>query len=314
MPHPSGIEFDKMLSCAWSKDHELHRSNQIAFRRGVNSMSSKDALKGDTSFFAAEHLGMIGKVVLPMPVYARIKSHSLLAYPEECCGLLIGRRACENMWEVTKAYPATNSNRERRRDRYEIKPHVILTATLGAKAQGLEWIGVYHSHPDVPPIPSPIDGMLAWEGLIYLIASVSGEGSVKMRAWLYTGEIANGFKNNFAELEVIVPIDSLRTLTGQNEIAISAEVQIDLRGEVLPFNIIQTKKKLEHMQPGQVLSILLDCERSLKQLPEALEDDGHYVLCIRQLKECQWEIIIKRGYTGADGGSRTRTGFSPTGS
>ncbi|MCS7253100.1 MAG: Mov34/MPN/PAD-1 family protein [Armatimonadota bacterium] len=236
-----------------------------------------------------------GQVLLSLSAYMRIKAHSLLTYPDECCGLLIGRKAGATVWEIMKAFPTRNAHRERKRDRYEIEPHTILTAMTGAKIQGLEWIGVYHSHPNVPPVPSLTDSELAWEGLIYLIMSVFNGGMTVARAWLYTGEVANGLTDGFAELKIATLEDAFFHASGHMN-DLGAEAQIDLRDEVLPFNIIRAKEKLEQMQPGQTLSIIFNCERSLKQLVEALEDDGHYVLCLRFQGEHQWEALVKRGY------------------
>jgi|GEM_PF-270915 len=238
-----------------------------------------------------------GQVLLPLSAYTRIKVHSLLTYPNECCGLLIGRKIDETTWGVIKAFSARNAHKGQKSDRYEIEPHVILTAITGAKAQGADWIGVYHSHPNVPPIPSLTDSKSAWESLVYLIVSVSNGEVTAARAWRYTGEVADGHVNGFTELDIVV-VDDAFIHAGAPAANANPDAQIDLRGEVLPFSIIRAKEELERMQPGKVVSIVFDCERSLKQLPEALEDDGHYVICSRLHGERQWEVIVKRGYKG----------------
>lgn len=236
-----------------------------------------------------------GRVFLSLSAYARIKAHSILTYPHECCGLLIGRKTDAATWGVVKAFPARNAHRERKSDRYEIEPHAILTAINGARAQGMEWIGVYHSHPNGLPTPSSTDSEMAWEGLIYLIVGVSDGEVATIRAWLYVGEMTNELVNGFAKLEVVTLEDALIHI-GTFANGEKVDVQIDLRGEVLPFSIIRAKDELEQMRAGQIVSIIFDCERSLKQLPEALEDSGHYVICVRLHEEHQWEAIVKRGY------------------
>jgi TusA-related sulfurtransferase len=50
------------------------------------------------------------------------------------------------------------------------------------------------------------------------------------------------------------------------------------------------------MRPGQVLQVIFDCERSIKQLPDALEDDGHYIIEVRSRGEGFWEILVMRRY------------------
>jgi proteasome lid subunit RPN8/RPN11 len=44
-----------------------------------------------------------------------------------------------------------------------------------ARAQGLEVVGYYHSHPAGPPRPSAFDRERAWPELSYLIVTPAGE-------------------------------------------------------------------------------------------------------------------------------------------
>jgi proteasome lid subunit RPN8/RPN11/TusA-related sulfurtransferase len=244
----------------------------------------------------ANQANSMGQVFVSLSAYMRIKEHSLLAYPNECCGLLIGCKHGDSVWRVTKAFPTKNVHSESKSSRYEIEPSAILMAHMGAKAQGLEWIGVYHSHPDVPPIPSQTDGQLAWEGLIYIVTSVSSGKMNSMRAWLYLGDSDSSSVNGFHELSIIAVADTYLGVGQVSHDSLSVDAFLDLRGEVLPFNLIKAKEKLNQMRPGQVLQIVFDCERSIKQLPDALEDDGHYIIEVRSRGEGFWEILVMRRY------------------
>ncbi|MFA4015006.1 MAG: hypothetical protein RUDDFDWM_000072 [Candidatus Fervidibacterota bacterium] len=239
---------------------------------------------------------LTGHVFISLSAYTRIKEHSLLAYPNECCGLLIGCKQGDSIWGITKAFPTKNVHSECKHSRYEIEPSAILMAHMGAKAQGLEWIGVYHSHPNVPPIPSQTDGQLAWAGLIYIVTSVSNGKMTSMKAWLYVGDSDNSSINGFRELNMIIVADAYLRVGQASYDSLPADAFLDLRGEVLPFNLIRAKEKLNQMRPGQVLQILFDCERSIKQLPDALEDDGHYIIEVRSRGEHLWEVLVMRRY------------------
>jgi proteasome lid subunit RPN8/RPN11 len=104
-------------------------------------------------------------------------------YPQECCGLFIGRRQPELL--VDRIYPVPNANRERSIDRYEIDPKDFLTVEKSL-APGEEIIGAYHSHPDHEPLPSPHDSERAWPAYVYLIVSLYfGGARVKSRAWTW---------------------------------------------------------------------------------------------------------------------------------
>ena len=70
--------------------------------------------------------------------------------------------------------PASNGRRAdgEARTRYAIAPEDYLAAERRARVEGLEIVGVYHSHPDVAARPSAYDTEHAWPGYRYLIVSV----------------------------------------------------------------------------------------------------------------------------------------------
>ncbi len=117
----------------------------------------------------------------------RIGAAALSGYPHESCGLLIGRQS-DTMVEVLEVREAANVNQERPGDRYELDPRAMLTADRDARAQGLEVVGVWHSHPDHPAEPSETDRAGAWEGWSYIIVSIAHDAVRAMRSWRLNGE------------------------------------------------------------------------------------------------------------------------------
>jgi TusA-related sulfurtransferase len=53
---------------------------------------------------------------------------------------------------------------------------------------------------------------------------------------------------------------------------------IDLLGVKCPFNYVKTKLKLETMQSGQHLEVLLDDGEPIKNVPRSVQNDGHKLL------------------------------------
>jgi len=121
-------------------------------------------------------------LVLPSEVRAEIDGWTRAGYPEETCGLLIGRPHAGRA-ETARAILARNLNRERARDRYELDPADFLAADLAAREDRLEIVGVWHSHPDHPAEPSETDRLAAWEGWSYLIVEVTRSGVAAVRSW-----------------------------------------------------------------------------------------------------------------------------------
>jgi proteasome lid subunit RPN8/RPN11 len=118
-----------------------------------------------------------------------IGRRALAAYPEECCGILVGKPAQATGGAIIAehALPAGNlADAEKRPTFYTIDPAAILHADRFATANGLEIIGFYHSHPDHPPRPSKTDIALAWEAYTYLIVSISHDAVLESKAWRFT--------------------------------------------------------------------------------------------------------------------------------
>lgn len=104
------------------------------------------------------------------------------AYPEECCGVLVGRSEAGSS-RVEEVISAENERQESRHNRYLISPKAILKAQREARERGLDIVGYYHSHPDHPARPSDFDREHAWPGTSYLIVSVEKGTAVDARSW-----------------------------------------------------------------------------------------------------------------------------------
>ncbi|MCS7261943.1 MAG: M67 family metallopeptidase [Aquificaceae bacterium] len=103
-------------------------------------------------------------------------------YPYETCGLLLGKSE-GSLRTVFGVYETPNANPDRKHDRYEIAPQDYLLAEKKARQFGLDIVGVYHSHPDHPDIPSQFDLERAFEGFSYIILSVSKGKVTSYRSW-----------------------------------------------------------------------------------------------------------------------------------
>ena len=65
---------------------------------------------------------------------------------------------------------------------------------------------------------------------------------------------------------------------GNGQQGISTDIELDLRGVICPYNFVKTKLKLETMDHGQVLAVLLDDGDPIKNVPRSVENEGHTVL------------------------------------
>ena len=109
----------------------------------------------------------------------QINSHVEEAYPEEGAGFLIGVEG-----EVKQILPLPNAREdEARHNRFLITPEDYLKAELTADRLGLSLIGVFHSHPDCPNIPSEYDREWAQPFFSYIITRVDEGKPVSHRSW-----------------------------------------------------------------------------------------------------------------------------------
>ena len=122
-------------------------------------------------------------LVLPHEELNRLWRWSALSLPEEACGCLLGQRS-ENEVRVERAFLGVNLERERPYERFDLDPRSLLHAERSARAAGQEVVGIWHSHPDGPALPSRRDREGAWEAWSYVIVSLAGGPREEaVRAW-----------------------------------------------------------------------------------------------------------------------------------
>ncbi|MBI2956619.1 MAG: M67 family metallopeptidase [Acidobacteria bacterium] len=98
--------------------------------------------------------------------------------PQECCGLLGGCGA-----RVTHVFPATNALASA--SAYEIPARELFEIFRRLRAEMLELLGIYHSHPTGDNAPSARDREQAYyPGVPYVIVSPRPEASRPVRAFL----------------------------------------------------------------------------------------------------------------------------------
>jgi proteasome lid subunit RPN8/RPN11 len=124
--------------------------------------------------------------------YDEIIKHAESGYPEEVCGVIIGKNR-----SVTNFKECRNLNRERARDRYDLDPLSFKEADDWARLNGMEILGIYHSHPDHPSRPSIFDRERAWPDWLYIIISIQHAKYNDGRAW-----VINDYSSPFVEEKI----------------------------------------------------------------------------------------------------------------
>jgi proteasome lid subunit RPN8/RPN11 len=118
------------------------------------------------------------------------------AYPNECCGFLLGLTAeggrADSILSVENAREAGEQYH-----RFVITPEDFMRAEKEALKQNREIFGIYHSHPDHPARPSDYDREHALPFYSYLILAVTAGKAAELTSWKLTGD-----RNQFLEEEI----------------------------------------------------------------------------------------------------------------
>ena len=133
------------------------------------------------------------RAVLREEDQARLQAHAQAGYPDEVCGFLLGSLDLPGrVFTVWETRAAVNRRGSRASRRYRIDPDEYRAAEREAEEKGLELIGIYHSHPDAPAVPSEYDRDHAWPNSAYVIVPVEAGRAGELRAWLLA-EDRSGF-------------------------------------------------------------------------------------------------------------------------
>ncbi|MDH4227753.1 MAG: sulfurtransferase TusA family protein [Deltaproteobacteria bacterium] len=63
---------------------------------------------------------------------------------------------------------------------------------------------------------------------------------------------------------------------------IKVDDTLDLRGVLCPINFVKTKLKLEGMDQGQVLELVLDSGEPIQNVPKSIKEEGHKIVEVKK--------------------------------
>jgi proteasome lid subunit RPN8/RPN11 len=130
----------------------------------------------------------IADLLLSDPLRKQIEREGVGAYPNECCGILIGRDVMHDgvrVRIVDRLEPGRNAfEAAEQYHRFSIDPLQQLKAEKSAEKDGLAVLGYYHSHPDHPARPSEYDRAHAWPFYSYVIVAIEKGIAAVMTSWV----------------------------------------------------------------------------------------------------------------------------------
>ena len=116
------------------------------------------------------------------PALKDMKADAINTFPDECCGFLFGKETQEERF-IERVVVVNNAKEGDKRRRFEISPLDYLKAEKYADLHDVSLLGVYHSHPNHPAIPSEHDRISAQPNFSYVILSVISKEYAGLRSW-----------------------------------------------------------------------------------------------------------------------------------
>lgn len=69
---------------------------------------------------------------------------------------------------------------------------------------------------------------------------------------------------------------------------------LDLSGMVCPLNFVKTKLKLEELQAGELLEVILDDGESIINVPRSVKEEGHQIVLVKKIDESHYKLVVKK--------------------
>src|ERR1700719_2410666 len=145
--------------------------------------------------------------------YEALRAHGEETYPNECCGVLLGKNIQGEGNHVHQIMRAGNTRTDSAHNRYNIAPQELVKIQRQARGLGLDIVGFYHSHPDHPAQWSKTDFAEAhWLGCSYIITSVEQGKAVLTNSFVLRGtsEEDKSFEDEAVVVEETVVLNSER--------------------------------------------------------------------------------------------------------
>ena len=115
--------------------------------------------------------------------WAAMVSHAQQAYPNECCGAMIGSIGGDTK-TVQVAMPLENAFEGAQAARYELRPEDLLAADKAARERSMDLIGIYHSHPDCDAYFSKTDLQNSCPWYSFVVLSIQKGEFHHANSWL----------------------------------------------------------------------------------------------------------------------------------
>jgi proteasome lid subunit RPN8/RPN11 len=128
------------------------------------------------------------RLLIPADVLNAVMGHALRELPNECCGLLAGVRSADGSeLQVSRQFALRNVADDPRTE-FLSEPRGMFEAVRTMRAEEIDVLAVYHSHPTSEPVPSRKDVERSYgDSVVTLIVGLDNDPPL-VRGWWLRGE------------------------------------------------------------------------------------------------------------------------------
>jgi len=72
-----------------------------------------------------------------------------------------------------------------------------------------------------------------------------------------------------------------------------ASYSLDIRGEICPYTLIHTKRRMAELQEGDRLEILIDNSEATETIPHWAKSAGHKLVELKE-EAGHWKLILEK--------------------
>lgn len=70
---------------------------------------------------------------------------------------------------------------------------------------------------------------------------------------------------------------------------------LNLKGVLCPINFVKIKLRLEEMQDGQILEVIIDDGEPMQNVPRSIKEEGHKIIKAKKLLDNSFRLLIRKG-------------------
>ncbi|NQX90882.1 MAG: M67 family metallopeptidase [Flavobacteriales bacterium] len=126
----------------------------------------------------------------------KLEEEAIQHFPNECCGFFFGEG--DEVRTIDEVLPVVNVKEGDLTRRFQISPLDYAKAEAKALEEGKQLLGIYHTHPKHPAIPSEHDRSQAMPWFSYIILSVQPNQVEDITSWQLNSE------RQFEEEKIII--------------------------------------------------------------------------------------------------------------